>query len=467
MTRTATHEPTADDARLAELEALTRRELGRTAVALARLRLVAAVALAGLALVFLGRDAGAWQGWLLLAGVVAFVALTLRDARHLTGALFTPRLFFYVISTVIVFHTLVILTTGGIDSPFIVVYVPVAALGAFTLGRRRPFAAFVAALALLVWGFAVGALAGPLAGLLPWFLEQPSPGPGPARGAAYVLTDAAVLTAVMVIGGLIALTMRGALDRAAAAAALARSEAVTAMRERNRELVALSGAIAHELKNPLASIQGLAGLLARRFPVGSREAEQAGVLLGEARRMGAILEEFLNFSRPVHGLSVRAVDPAAVLAEAATLHEGVAAERGVTLETHAAPCGALTADPRKLRQVLVNLVQNALDAAPTGGRVVLRVAPGPDGEARFTVEDDGPGLAAEVRGRLFTPGATTKTAGSGLGLVVARSIVEQHGGSLTLAERPEGGVRAVCALPARPPADAQGSEAPQTGEEAP
>lgn len=458
-----THEHRADDARLAELDALTRRELGRTAVALARLRIVAAVALAGLALLFLAGDPGAWQGWLLLAGVVALGLVSVHDARRLRGAVFTPRLFSYVIGSVVVLHTTLIVTTGGVDSPFIVVYVPVAALGAFTLGRPRQFAAFVSVLATLVWAFAVGALLGPPGGLLPWFLGGPA---AAHRGAAYVVTDAAVLTAIMVIGGLIALAMRGALDRAAQAAALARSEAVTAMRERNRELIALSGAIAHELKNPLASIQGLAGLLARRFPEGSREAEQAGVLLGEARRMGAVLEEFLNFSRPVHGLSVRPVDPAAVLAEAAMLHEGVAAQRGVALETQLAPCGAVAADPRKLRQVLVNLIQNALDATPAGGRVVLRVGPAPDGGARFVVEDDGPGLADEVRGRLFTPGATTKTAGSGLGLVVARSIVEQHGGTLALAERAEGGVRAVCTVPARPPAG-PAADGPDADEEDP
>jgi signal transduction histidine kinase len=439
----------ADDPRAAELEVLTRRELGRTAYALARLRLAAAVTLGLLAGGFLLSDWGTWQGWLLLASVVVVGGLSLYDARRLRGATFSPRLFFYVISTVLGFQTIVILTTGGVASPFLVVYVPVAVMAAFTLGRPWPTALFVAALATLVWAFALGALLGPLAGLLPPVLGGVE---AAGRSTAYVLTDALVLTAVMVIGALLANQMRGALDRAARAAAAARQEVAAAMRERNRELVALSGAIAHELKNPLASIQGLAVLLARRFPEGGREAEQAGVLLGEVRRMGAILEEFLNFSRPVHDLSLRPVDPAAVLAAVAALHEGVAAARGVTFDLRPDPTPSLTADRRKLEQVLVNLVQNALDASPPGGRVVLRVGADAAGGVQFRVEDDGPGLAAEVRGRLFTPGATTKAAGSGLGLVVARAIAEQHGGALALEERPEGGVRAVCTLPLAGPA---------------
>jgi len=447
-----------EEARSGELEDLTRRELGRTAYALARLRVAAAVLLAALSALFLLSDWATWQGWLLLASVVGVGGLSVYDAGRLRGAPFSPRLFFYIIGSVLVFHTIVILTTGGIESPFLVVYVPVAVMAAFTLGRRGPIALLLGGLATLVWIFALGALLGPLTGLVPPLLGGDAVTPRPP---AYVVTDAAAVTAVMIIGALLALRMRRALDRAARAAAAARQEAVAAVRERNRELVALSGAIAHELKNPLASIQGLAVLLARRFPEGGREAEQAGVLLGEVRRMGAILEEFLNFSRPVHGLSLRTVNPSAVLAEAAALHEGVAAERGVHLDVRPASTPALTADPRKLKQVLVNLIQNALDASPPGGRVVLRVGPADTGVgARFTVEDEGPGLAADVRGRLFTPGATTKAAGSGLGLVVARAIAEQHGGALALEERPQGGVRAVCTLPAQAPSGAQDEEGP-------
>jgi signal transduction histidine kinase len=241
---------------------------------------------------------------------------------------------------------------------------------------------------------------------------------------------------------------------------VARHEAVATMRERNRELIGLSGALAHELKNPLASIQGLAGLLARKLPGGSREAEQMGVLLGEAKRMGTILDEFLNFSRPVSGLAVRAVSVEALVSDVALLYEGLAADRGIALELDAAGAPEVRCDPRKVKQVLVNLLQNALEAAPRGGTVTLRAKPGPDGAAVFDVEDDGSGLAEEIRAKLFRPGATTKPTGTGLGLTVARSIAEQHGGSLELRDREGGGCRAVFVLPAEPPPPPAGPPLP-------
>ena len=113
----------------------------------------------------------------------------------------------------------------------------------------------------------------------------------------------------MLIGGLVALIIRASLDRVARLAATTKLELVESMRERNAELMNLSGALAHELKNPLASIQGLSGLMARKLEPESKEAEQMGVLLGEVKRMASILDEFLNFSRPLSDLSVQSVSP--------------------------------------------------------------------------------------------------------------------------------------------------------------
>lgn len=429
------------------LEALILRELGRTTYQLARLRLVAAVGLTVVGVAFLAVEPPGWQAGLLFASAAAVGIVGARDLRALRGRSFSVPLYAWVVGSVLAFHTILIVATGGMDSPFLILYVPVAAISGFTLARPRRFLAAVLVPVTLTWGFAAGELGRWWPPLTPGFLGGPVPG---GRAVVFVVTDAVVLSLVMLLGGLIGLSFRRAVERAAREAALARQEAVQGARERNRELVALSGAIAHELKNPLASIQGLAGLLAGRFPEGSREAQQTGVLLAEARRMGAVLEEFLNFSRPIHDLALRSIDPGAVASQAAALHEGVAADRGVTLETRVATRTALRADARKVKQVLANLLQNALDASPAGGRVVLVVRPGPGGGVVFLVDDEGPGLAADVRGRLFTPGATTKAAGSGLGLVVARSIAEQHGGALTLEERPEGGVRATLTLPEAP-----------------
>jgi CheY-like chemotaxis protein len=170
--------------------------------------------------------------------------------------------------------------------------------------------------------------------------------------------------------------------------------------------------------------------------------------------MGGIVDELSSFARPAQGLAVRRVAPAALAADVLALHEGLAAQREIDLRLETGATGEVVADPRKLTQVLVNLIQNALDAVPARGRVVLRVAPRESGGVTFTIDDDGPGLAPEMRERLFVPGATTKAAGNGLGLRIARAIAQQHGGTLTIGDAPGGGCRAMFDLPTTPPGDA-------------
>ncbi len=431
------------------------REIGRTVRTLTRLRALLTVTLAGLILLFVAFGAEAWRTAFVAGALVPLIAVSWHDLRWLRHHAVTRRFMVYVYATVVVFQAVFVAATGGVQSPLLLIFAPPAIIAAVSLGKARAFALAVLLPVGIVWGFALGHMAGLLPDLRP-ALFCPA-GAAPLNGA-WLWIYATAVTFVMLIGGSLGLLVRSTLDRAAATATLARQEALQTMQDRNRELIQLAGALAHELKNPLASIQGLAGLLVRHAPDGSREAERTGVLLAEARRMGAVLDEFLNFSRPVDGLAVAAVDPGRLVQDVVQLHEGLAAERGVRLETDLRAQAPLAADPRKLQQVLVNLVQNALDAAPRGSTVTVRAAGLSDGSTAFTVEDEGPGIAEALRGRLFTPGATSKAAGSGLGLVIARAIVEQHGGSLALENRPQGGCCARCTLPRQAPA--QPSEAP-------
>jgi two-component system, NtrC family, sensor histidine kinase HydH len=335
--------------------------------------------------------------------------------------------------------SLICLGTGGLDSPFLFL-LPVVSL-VFGVLLEAPALLLAVGIPLVaVVLFAAARLGAPdLLGLAVL---------GGGRPRAGALLEAGVLAFLVVGGAGLGVAIRSVFDGMVRRALLAREESLRAWRDREAELSALAGEIAHELKNPLASVKGLATLLAPALPDG-RSAERLAVLRREVDRMQSILDEFLNFSRPLVPLALGSADLGALARDVAALHEGMAQERGVGL----AVSGAATArcDPRKVKQVLVNLVQNALDASSPGEAVEIDVAE-EGGEARLAVRDRGPGLDRAVAARVFEPGVTTKPGGSGIGLTVARALARQHGGELRLAPRGGGGLEAVLSLPRQGPA---------------
>jgi signal transduction histidine kinase len=226
-------------------------------------------------------------------------------------------------------------------------------------------------------------------------------------------------------------------------------EVVQALQQREREVLRaeqlaavgrLAAGVAHEIRNPLTSIKMLIQA--------AREGEDLPVIEREVRRIERSLQSFLDFARPPQ--LVRApIDLREVPDEVISLVRARAGKQGVQVhfERRDAPVTA-EADADQLRQVVLNLVLNALDVMPGGGDLVIRLRPPENGRVELSVSDTGPGIAADILPRLFQPFASNKETGIGLGLSVSKRIVEGHGGTLRGHNRPEGGACFVVRLPA-------------------
>ncbi len=205
--------------------------------------------------------------------------------------------------------------------------------------------------------------------------------------------------------------------------------------ERDRRLASLgemAAVLAHEIRNPLASMKGHAQLLAERLGPESAARQKADRVVAEAVRLEELTADLLGFVRSKQ-IERLPVDPREVLGAAAA---EVGAER-VEIESAGAPA-RWSLDPRLIQQVLTNLLRNALQASPDGRPAAARAA-AEAGALVFEVRDRGPGLAEADRERIFEPFYTTRLRGTGLGLAVARRIVALHGGTLTAENHPEGG----------------------------
>lgn len=208
----------------------------------------------------------------------------------------------------------------------------------------------------------------------------------------------------------------------------------------------LSTFIAHEIRNPLFAIGGFANALLRSESLDKAAREKAGIILEESRRLDKILKSILNFARPTHAKPGES-DVNQVVRETMDLMGLGCSKQGVEAVLDLAQGLAMAKlDAEMLKQCLINLVKNGLEAMPDGGRLTVRTAM-TSHHVVLEVEDSGQGFPPEIMDRVFNPFFSTKDKGSGLGLAMIRKILDEIGGDIRIRSAPGQGATVTLLLP--------------------
>ena len=237
---------------------------------------------------------------------------------------------------------------------------------------------------------------------------------------------------------------------------LIESQALVERHEKLASLGVLAAGVAHEIRNPLTAIKARLFTQQKALAPASRERADAEFIGREIDRLERIVRDFLRFARPVEPERV-SLSPANLLDELRELMAPQLRESSINLAVEHAVETMVLADPEQIKQVLINLVQNAAEALSKGGTIKLRAV-----ESRIAlggrmrdvviieVEDSGTGIPPEVQERLFDPFFTTKQSGTGLGLSIAARIVEKHAGAIRVQSGVNRGTTFGVVLPIKP-----------------
>ena len=205
--------------------------------------------------------------------------------------------------------------------------------------------------------------------------------------------------------------------------------------DRLASLGQLAAVIAHEIRNPLGSIQGAVEILGAGLPASDPKSEFAQIARKEVAALERLTSEILQFSKPAPPNQLP-IDPQEIIDAACRLCADQARRQHVEIKLEPVPATRIMVDPEQIKQVLLNILINAIQVQPSGGKIEIRVSHDST-DIVISVRDFGPGIAAENLDRIFDPFFTTKREGTGLGLAISYQLVNHNGGRIR-AESPPG-----------------------------
>jgi signal transduction histidine kinase len=210
----------------------------------------------------------------------------------------------------------------------------------------------------------------------------------------------------------------------------------------------MAAVVAHEVKNPIAGIRGALQIIASRMPAESRDRPVVGDIIARLDSLNRIVQDLLVFARP-RELRAEPVELNALVSNTVTLLQRDPALASLRVEVTGGRA-LVSADSEQLQLVFTNVLMNAAQAMAGAGLIAVGLAPSAAGWT-VTIADEGPGMPSDVKERIFEPFFTTKHRGTGLGMPIARRVVEAHGGEIVIETPARGGTVVSISLPGAPP----------------